>query len=137
MGALHEVMLLAKERQQGWCEPAVLTVDERGMIRDCSRAGEEFFGYSLRELLMLHISGLLPQLSGIELLPNGRVNTELVHLCESGHVFWAQNRSGDVFPSELSLVRLEQTGARMLRIFVVYSEQSQWRQTRLMPCLTH
>lgn len=124
MGALHEVTLLAKERHQGWYEPAVLTVDERGMIRDCSQAGEELFGYRLRELLLLHISGLLPQLSGIELLPNDRINPELAHLCESGHVFWGQNRSGEIFPSELSLVTREQAGGRMLRLFVMYSEDT-------------
>ncbi len=122
MGTLREAALLARElRCEGWREPAVLMVDESGKIRDGSRASEELFGYSLRDLLLLHVSALLPQLSGIELLQNGAVNPELAGLCQRGHVFWAENRYGDVFPSELGVI-LEPAGARMLRLLVLRTE---------------
>lgn len=110
-------------RTSGWSEPPVLVLDESGMIRDCSIACEELFGYSLRELSTQHVSGLLPELKGIELVHDGRLNAPLEYLCHCGHVFWAHNRQGGFFPSELSLVRLENAGRRILRLFVLPSHR--------------
>ncbi len=113
---------MTKERRELRFEPAVLTLDESGMIRDGSSASEALFGYALRDLLLAHVSVLLPQFSGIELLQNGKVNPELVRQCQDGHVFWARDRDGEVSPSELGLIALEHAGARMLRLFVLQCE---------------
>jgi len=99
-------------------EPVTLTLDERGMIRDCCNSCEALFGYSRRELVWQHISKLLPQLSGIKLVKDGQINPRLGFVCRCGHLFRAQSRDDGFFYSELSFVNLEHAGMRILRVFV-------------------
>ncbi len=113
---------MTTERRELRFEPAVLTLDESGMIRDGCSASEALFGYALRDLLLAHVSVLLPQFSGIELLQDGKVNPALARQCQDGHVFWARDRDGEAIPSELGLIALEHAGARMLRLFVLQCE---------------
>jgi PAS domain S-box-containing protein len=119
MGSLQ--MDATQEHSSATCEVASLTLDESGMIRDCCRAAEKLFGYSLRQLCSQHVSALIPQLSGIEMVQEGQVNPKLAYLCRCGHLFRAESRYGDILPSELSLVRLENAGRRMLKLFVLPS----------------
>lgn len=104
----------------GWREPAALILDESGIIRDCNNT-EELFGYKLRELLSQHISKLLPQLKEFELIQDGKFNPRFSYLCRCGHLFKAQNRHGATFLSELSLVNLNHTGKRILKLYVLPS----------------
>lgn len=83
-----------------------LTLDEDGVIRDCSLSGEKLFGYRSRELVWQHVSKLFPQLSEVELVKNSRLNPRLGFLCHCGHSFQSRNRDGSVFLSELSFVHL-------------------------------
>jgi hypothetical protein len=99
--------------------PLTLMLDERGLIRDCCVSSEETFGYSLRTLVSQHVSVVLPQLSGIELVQDGQLNSRFEDLCHGGHCFSAHTREGEIFSSELSLVSQELAGHRGLKLFVL------------------
>jgi PAS domain S-box-containing protein len=101
-----------------WQEPPALTLDERGMICDCSNAGEKLFGYSRKNLVWQHVSKLLPELSEIQLLKNGHLNPQLGFLCHCGHHFRATNRLGNVFLSELHFVLLNVAEKYTIRMIV-------------------
>jgi PAS domain S-box-containing protein len=101
-----------------WHDRLALTLDERGVIRDCNKSGEKLFGYRRHDLVWQHISNLLPQLLGVDLIQDGRVNPLLDYLCHCGHLFQVQNRQGDAIPSELCFVHLEHNGNRTLRLIV-------------------
>jgi len=101
-----------------WQEPPTLTVDERGMICDCSKAGEKLFGYSLRNLVWQHVSKLLPELSGIQLVKNGRLNSQLGFLSRCGQPFLAINRPGNICLNNLHFVLLNYAGKYAIRVTV-------------------
>ncbi len=116
MGALDEGAVLSTESLAGWREPAALTLDEHGMILDCSDSGEELFGYSRRELVRQHVSRLLPQLYGVALFRDGEPNAMLAFLCRIGHLFQLHSRHDGVIHSELSFVHLSHAGKTTLRV---------------------
>jgi PAS domain S-box-containing protein len=99
-------------------EPAALVLDESGTIRDCNKSVEHLFGYPHSDLVLQHVSRLLPQLSGVVLMRDGQIDPHFDFLCHCGHLFQALNRQGEVFASELSLVELEHGGKRILRLLV-------------------
>ncbi|WP_461574402.1 PAS domain S-box protein [Thiobacillus sp.] len=84
----------------------VLTLDDMGVIRDCSRACEQVFGYLPDELTGRHVSMLLPQLPDTELVQEGRINSRLAHLCHCAFAFQARRRDGRCFASELFINHL-------------------------------
>ena len=90
----------------GTIDLAVLTLDDLGIIRDCSQACERVFGYLPEELAGRHVSTLLPQLPGTELVQEGRINSRLAHLCHCAFAFQARRRDGRCFASELFINRL-------------------------------
>ena len=90
----------------GKIDLAVLTLNELGVIRDCSRACEQMFGYLPDELAGRHVSTLLPQLPETELVQEDRINSRLAHLCHCAFAFQARHRDGQVFSSELFINRL-------------------------------
>lgn len=112
---------LTDEYPAEWYESPVLTMDERGMIRDCNKSVERLFGYRYHELVWQHVSMLFPQLAGVALVQEGRFNPLLNFLCHCGHLFQSQNRQGDTLTSELSFVQLDHDGSRTLRLIVRYS----------------
>ena len=85
---------------------AMLTLDDLGVIRDCSRACEPVFGYPPDELIGRHISMLLPQLPDADLVQEGRINSRLAFLCHCAFAFQARRRDGRIFASELFINRL-------------------------------
>jgi PAS domain S-box-containing protein len=91
----------------GTIDLAVLTLDDLGMIRDCSQACEKVFGYLPDELVGRHVSTLLPQLPETELVQEDRINSRLAHLCHCAIAFQARHRDGQCFPSELFINRLD------------------------------
>jgi PAS domain S-box-containing protein len=99
-------------------DPPALSLDERGMILDCSKTFEKMFGFRRSELVWRHVSTLFTQLTGVELVQAGQVNPFLNYLCRCGQLYQAQNRQGDTFFSNLSFVRLEYDGRRFLRMIV-------------------
>ncbi|MGC2048589.1 MAG: PAS domain-containing protein [Gallionella sp.] len=112
------------EHPAEWYEPPALALDERGMIRDCSKSGERLFGYRRHDLVWQHVSMLFPQLSGIVLVQEGRFNPLLNFLCRCGKLFQSRNRQGDAFSCNLSFVRLEHDGIRTLRLIVSPSDNA-------------
>ncbi|MDX9994941.1 MAG: PAS domain-containing protein [Rhodocyclaceae bacterium] len=84
-------------------EPAILTLDSRGMIRDCNPAAERLFGYSRKDLAWQYVSLLLPQLVPEQLIQQGVANPRLHFLCHIGRRFHAVARDGADFASELSM----------------------------------
>lgn len=85
----------------GKIDLAVLTLNDQGVIRDCSRACEQVFGYPPEELAGRHVSMLLPQLPDTDLVQEGRINSRLAYLCHCAVVFQARRRDGLCFASEL------------------------------------
>ena len=99
-------------------DAATLLLDQRGMIRGCNSASETLFGYRRGELVWQHVSMLLPQLAGIELLQNGQLNPRLLFLCRIGSYFQALSRDGECFASDLFLLNLANPGSSDLRLMV-------------------
>jgi hypothetical protein len=113
-------------RRQAWIdeylaarhEPPTLSLGERGLIQDCSKSLEILFGFRRSDLVWEPVSKLFPQLAGVELVHAGQVNPMLKYLCRCGHPYHAQNRHGESFSSNLSIVRLDNFGKRSLRMIV-------------------
>ncbi|MGA8862777.1 MAG: hypothetical protein WBM09_04490 [Gallionella sp.] len=101
-----------------WQEPPALTLDERGMICDCSKAGETLFGYSLKDLVWQPVSKLLPELSEIQLIKDGQFNSQLGFLSRCGQPFLAINRLGNIFLNNLHFVLLNYAGEYAIRVIV-------------------
>jgi PAS domain S-box-containing protein len=86
---------------------ATFTVDDLGVIRDCSGACEPVFGYVQEALVGRHISMLLPQLADTDLVQEGRINSRLAFLCHCAFAFQARRRDGQSFAGELFINRLD------------------------------
>ncbi|MDP2030783.1 MAG: PAS domain S-box protein [Thiobacillus sp.] len=90
----------------GMNELPVLTLDDMGVIRDCSHTCEQVFGYLVDELAGRHVSVVLPQLPDTDLVQDGRINARLAYLCHCAVAFQARCRDGRYFTSELFINRL-------------------------------
>jgi PAS domain S-box-containing protein len=101
-----------------WQEPPTLTLDECGMICDCSKAGEKLFGYSRKELVCQPVSKLLPELSEIQLVKSGQFNPKIGFLSRCGGSFQVKNRLGEIFLNNLHFVLLGYTGAYTIRVIL-------------------
>ncbi len=99
-------------------DPPALAMDECGMILDCSKSFEQLFGFRRRDLVWQHVSRLLPQFIGVELVQAGRLNPFLNYLCHCGHHYAVLNRQGGMFPCMLSFVHVEFDGRRSLRLII-------------------
>jgi hypothetical protein len=98
--------------------PPALSLDERGMIQDCSKSLEKLFGFRRRDLVWKHVSQLFPRLADVELVQSGHLNPLLNYLCHCGHLYEALNSRGETFSSNLSFVHIEFDGRRSLRLIV-------------------
>ncbi|MFA7270434.1 MAG: hypothetical protein WC073_13935 [Sterolibacterium sp.] len=97
---------------------AALTLDDRGVIRDCNQASEALFKYRRNELAWRHVSALLPQLANLELMHNGQPDPRLRFLCHAGRHFQAVTQSGGHLASELFFNRLDSTECSGLKLIV-------------------
>lgn len=86
---------------------AMLTLDDLGIIHDCSQACHDLFGYRPDELVGRHVSHLLPQLPESGLVLDGRINPQIAYLCHCGIAFNAHHRDGRRFLTELFINRLD------------------------------
>lgn len=98
--------------------PPALSLDERGMIKDCSKTFEKLLGFPRSDLVWKHVSRLFPQLMDVELLQAGQVNPRLKYLCHCGHCYQIKNRQGETFLSNLSFMLLEFGGRVSLKLIV-------------------
>ncbi len=101
-----------------WTDPPALSLDECGMIQECSESLERLFGFRQSDLVCQHFSMLFPQLTGVEIVHAGQINPLLNYLCRCGHRFLTQNRQGEIFTSNLSIAHIGYDGSRLLRIVV-------------------
>jgi len=99
---------------------AMLALDDRGVIQNCSRTCEQVFGYRQDELAGRHVSTLLPQLEDTELVLEDRVNSRLAFLCHCAIPFHARPRDGNSFTSEIFINRL---GRQSLVVLVCNLEE--------------
>ena len=104
---------------------AVLTIDDRGMVRDCDHGGEALFKYRRSELVWRHVSILLPQLATLDLMQNGQPNPRLRFLCRIGHHLQAVTHDGEHFASEIFVNVLDnKTGQGRLVLIVRRVEET-------------
>lgn len=85
---------------------AMLALNDRGVIQNCSQTCEQVFGYRVDELAGHHVSTLLPELVDTELVLEDRINSRLAFLCHCAIPFQARRRDGNCFTSELFINRL-------------------------------
>ncbi|MDD5058689.1 MAG: PAS domain-containing protein [Sideroxydans sp.] len=104
-------------------DPPALSLDERGMILDCSKSFEQQFGFRRIDLVWKHVSRLLPQLKDVDLIQEGKINRLLNFLCHCGLLFQAQTPQGDYLTARLSIVHIETQGRRSLRLIVQPSNE--------------
>ena len=82
---------------------AVLTLDDHGVVCDCNHGGEVLFKYPRDELVLQHVSLLLPDLAELPPMQNGQINLRMRYLSRIGHHFHGVTRDGSSFASELFL----------------------------------
>ncbi|MEO6974340.1 MAG: PAS domain-containing protein [Gallionella sp.] len=115
MGSLHVNAHLELPAER--FGPTELTLDELGMILDCSDSAEDLLEYVRIQLIGQPVSRLLPKLSAIRLLEDGKLNPQLRYLCRCGHRFLTKGRYGS-FSSELIFVILTYGGITHLRLIM-------------------
>ena len=99
-------------------EPAVLTVDVNGLIRNCNKAAGKLMGCASSRLVWQHVSSVLPLLSETALMQNGHINPRLRFLSRIGHHFQlampsGRNESGQIFFNDL-----ESAGRHIVRLII-------------------
>jgi PAS domain S-box-containing protein len=92
----------------------MLALDDHGRVLECNPTCEQRFGYRRDELTGRHISTLFPELEGIELVMDERINSRLAFLCHSGIPFQARHRDGKKLASELFINRLDRHNVVLL-----------------------
>lgn len=96
----------------------VLMLDARGVVQDCSEAGESLFGYGRGELVSRHVSVVLPQLAGMDLIENGCLNAHLLFHSRIGGYFHIRNRRGEDVAVDLFVNDLGRRGVHRVRLIV-------------------
>lgn len=91
-------------------KPASFFLDGRGVIIDCCREAESCFGFNRSELAGQHISCFIPELAGVQIFDQGRINWRLAKSSHCGVPFRALDREGNVFESVLSFVEVIENG---------------------------
>jgi hypothetical protein len=99
-------------------EPPALSLDERGMIKDCSKSFESLVGFRRSELVWHHVSIVFPELKDVELFQNGQINPMISYLSRCGQPYQALNRQGEINAERLNFVILDNQGKRTLRLIV-------------------
>lgn len=99
-------------------EPPALSLDERGMIKDCNKAFEKLAGFRRSELVWHHVSIVFPDLKEVDLFQNGQVNPKLSYLSRCGQPYRTQRQSGEASLEKLSFVRIDNRGRLTLRLIV-------------------
>ena len=97
---------------------AVLTLTDKGMIRECSEAVERLFGCQAGQLVWQHISVLLPQLAEVVLMQGEQINPRLRFLSRIGHHFKVASLDGAGFASQVFFHSVENAGRRHLRVIL-------------------
>ena len=97
---------------------AVLALDEGGIVCNCNSNAEVLFKYCHSELVGCHVSQLLPQLAGVNLIQNGRPNPRIHFLCRIGRQFQGMAQDGEYFAATLLLNVLDTKGCGRIALIV-------------------
>lgn len=104
---------------------AVLTLTDKGMIRECSVAAGRLFGCQPSQLVWQHISMLLPQLAKTVLMQGEQINPRLHFLSRIGHRFEVTCANGAGFASKLFFNSVENSGRHCLRVIIRPAEEDE------------
>ena len=104
---------------------AVLILLENGMILNCNQAGASLLGCDPSNLTWQPISRLLPQLAGLALVLDEKINPYLKFLSVVGHRYEVRAMNGTHFACELFFSELEEFDRHCLRIVMQPIRQGQ------------
>ena len=104
---------------------AVLTLLENGMILNCNLAGASLLGCDSSKLTWQPISRLLPQLAGLALVLDEKINPYLKFLSVVGHRYEVRAMNDTHFACELFFSEVEEFGRHCLRIVMQPIRQGQ------------
>lgn len=96
----------------------VLTLNDKGMIRECSKTSWNLLGCPSSQLIWKHISLLLPQLVGVQLMNGKKLNPRLCFLSRIGHHFEVTCPDGIQLASEIFFNNIESSGRHYVRVIV-------------------
>lgn len=99
-------------------DSVVLMLNNKGMIRECSKTSRQVLGYPSSRLIWHHISMLLPQLENIQLTDGKRINPRLQFLSHIGHRFEVICPDGQHMESEMYINNVETSGNDYLRVIL-------------------
>ena len=96
---------------------AVLIIDDCGMICDCNKSAEDLLGFLRSDLVLLHVSAVLPQLQD-NLFENGCFSSRITYLGHCGYLFKIRDRKGKFFQREIRLSQLEHAEQHIFRLIL-------------------
>lgn len=99
-------------------DTVVLTLNDKGMIRECSKTSWKLLGCPSNQLIWKHITLLLPQLVGVQLMYNKRINPRLRFLSRIGYRFEVVCPDGIHVASEIFFNHVETAERNYLRVIV-------------------
>ena len=95
------------------------------MILNCNQTGASLLGCNPSKLTWQPISRLLPQLAGLALVLNEKINPYLMFLSVVGHCYEVRAMNGTRFACELFFSEVEDFGRHCLRIVMQPVRQGQ------------
>lgn len=99
-------------------DSVVLMLNDKGMIRECSKTSRQILGCPSSLLIWKHISLLLPQLEKVQLTDGKRINPRLQFLSHIGHRFEVVCPDGQHIESEMFINNVETSGNDYLRVIL-------------------
>lgn len=97
---------------------AVVTLTDRGVIRECSQAVYKLFGCRPSKLVWKHVSLLLPELAEVTLMSGGEINPRLRFLSRIGYRFEVAIPGSASSAGKLFFNSIESSGLGFLRIII-------------------
>lgn len=97
---------------------AVMIVSEHGLICDCSEKGASLLGWLKHDLVGRPITGVIPKLTSVTLLKQGRANAYLRFLSRIGHHFELIGESGKRVTGEIFFSDVQQEGVHYLLLTI-------------------
>ena len=95
-----------------------LTLNEQGMVCDCTIPIGDLFGYRRGAPVWGHISVLMPELAAIKLMRDGQINPRLRFLSHIGHRFQLLSFGGKLFDVKFFIRDIENNSRRYLRAMI-------------------
>ncbi|MBI2801133.1 MAG: hypothetical protein HYX63_12790 [Gammaproteobacteria bacterium] len=87
--------------------PATLTIDDQGIITECSNGAAHLCCAEQRELLAAHVSKIIPRFGAKTAIRDGHVDSTLEFLTHARMPFRIQRHDGGSFVAELVINQLD------------------------------